>query len=535
MAYIVAGALPSESFAVLALTCYVLLSFHVIMGLLPRDVSRPEPPDRASQPKQPPRCTAEPQLDPESSRRLVQVGRARVAAPARPGQITVTITSAKGRKEPNLLLPKEPPAERSFGRSAPALRASQREQPPRCAAEPQLGPASSRRLVQVGRARVAAPARQGQIMSAKGRKKPNLLLPKEPPAERAFGRSAPALLDAATLPAVHATALAAPARQGQIMSAKGRKKPNLLLPKEPPAERAFGRSAPALLDAATLPAVHATALAAPARQGQIMSAKGRKKPNLLLPKEPPAERAFGRSAPALLDAATLPAVHATALAAPARQGQIMSAKGRKKPNLLLPKEPPAERAFGRSAPALLDAATLPAVHATALDRMVANTREAPKTPPAPSTLIRCRSHGADSSGAWEIVIHGDALASRLAFQLQQVEEQWARVWRAERRTADEKRLLHGVAVDTSASAQRALGCLSKPSMRWSPSVNNELSPNSAFRHRAPASPQGTGSKDSRCGLSPGIKGSRGPFVSSSSMFYANVVSRQNRMQCGEAL
>jgi hypothetical protein len=376
MAYIVAGALPSESFAVLALTCYVLLSFHVIMGLLPRDVSRPEPPDRASQPKQPPRCTAEPQLDPESSRRLVQVGRARVAAPARPGQITVTITSAKGRKEPNLLLPKEPPAERSFGRSAPALRASQREQPPRCAAEPQLGPASSRRLVQVGRARVAAPARQGQIMSA---------------------------------------------------------------------------------------------------------------------------------------------------------------KGRKKPNLLLPKEPPAERAFGRSAPALLDAATLPAVHATALDRMVANTREAPKTPPAPSTLIRCRSHGADSSGAWEIVIHGDALASRLAFQLQQVEEQWARVWRAERRTADEKRLLHGVAVDTSASAQRALGCLSKPSMRWSPSVNNELSPNSAFRHRAPASPQGTGSKDSRCGLSPGIKGSRGPFVSSSSMFYANVVSRQNRMQCGEAL
>ena len=101
--------------------------------------------------------------------------------------------------------------------------------------------------------------------------------------------------------------------------------------------------------------------------------------------------------------------------------------------MLLPKDPPAERAFGRSAPALLDAATLPAVQATALDRMLANTREAPKTPPAPSKLIRFRSHGADSAGAWEIVIHGDALASRLAFKLQQVEEQLARARRSERR------------------------------------------------------------------------------------------------------
>jgi len=353
MAYMVAGALFSESFAVLALTCYVLLSFHVIMGLLPRDNSRPEPPDRASQ----------------------------------------------------------------------------REQPPRRAAKPQLGPGSRRRLVQVGRDRVAAPARPGQITSA----------------------------------------------------------------------------------------------------------KGRKDSILLLPMEPPSERTFGRSAPALLDAATLPAVQATALAAPARPGQITSAKGRKEPNLLLPKDPPAERAFGRSAPALLDAATLPAVQATALDRMLANTREAPKTPPAPSKLIRFRSHGADSAGAWEIVIHGDALASRLAFKLQQVEEQLARAWRAERRTADEKSLQHGVAVDTSAPAQRAFGCVSKPSMRRSPSVNNELSPNSAFGHRAPASPQGTGSKGSRCRLSLGIKGSRGPFVSSSSMFYAHVVSRQVRMQCGKAL
>ena len=222
----VAGALISESFAVLALTSCVLLSFHVIMGLLPRDVSRPGPPDRVSRQVQLPRRTAEPQLGPESGRRLVQG--ARVAAPARPGQIT--------------------------------------------------------------------------------------------------------------------------------------------------------------------------------------SAKGRKEPILLLLKEPPAERAFGRSAPALLDADTLPAVQATALAAPARPGQITSAKGRKVPNLLLLKEPPAERAFGRSAPALLDAAT-------------------------PSTLIRFRSHGADSAGAWEVVIHGDALASRLAFKLHQVEEQLARAWRAERRAA----------------------------------------------------------------------------------------------------
>ena len=113
MAYMVACALLSESFAVLALACYILLCLLVIMGLLPRDVSRPEPPDRAPQREQPLRRTAEPQLGPGSRRRLVQAGR----APARPGQIT----SAGGRKDPNLLLPKEPPAERAFCRSAPAL------------------------------------------------------------------------------------------------------------------------------------------------------------------------------------------------------------------------------------------------------------------------------------------------------------------------------------------------------------------------------------------------------------------------------
>ena len=97
MAYMVAGALFSESFAVLALTCYVLLSFHVIMGLLPRDDSRPDPPDRASQQEQPRRRTAETQLGPGKHLLRVQV------------------TSTKERKEPNLMLPKEPPAERASG------------------------------------------------------------------------------------------------------------------------------------------------------------------------------------------------------------------------------------------------------------------------------------------------------------------------------------------------------------------------------------------------------------------------------------
>jgi hypothetical protein len=56
-----AGALLSESLAVLALACYILLCLHV-MVILPRHVSPPEPLDRASQWEQPPRRTAEPQL-----------------------------------------------------------------------------------------------------------------------------------------------------------------------------------------------------------------------------------------------------------------------------------------------------------------------------------------------------------------------------------------------------------------------------------------------------------------------------------------
>ena len=57
-----------------------------------------------------------------------------------------------------------------------------------------------------------------------------------------------------------------------------------------------------------------------------------------------------------------------------------------------------DRAFGRSAPALLEAATLPAVQATALDRifrtksierMMLNTRDTPKTPSSTPTRCSC--------------------------------------------------------------------------------------------------------------------------------------------------
>jgi hypothetical protein len=140
-------------------------------------------------------------------------------------------------------------------------------------------------------------------------------------------------------------------------------------------------------------------------------------------------------------------------------------------------------------------APLPASQREQLPRRMTPKARARRAEPQDTGSKDSRSHGADSAGAREIVIHGDALASRLAFKLQQVEEQFAR-----------------------------------------------MAPEARARR---AEPQGTRSKDSRCGLSPGIKGSRGPvtgpFVSSSSMFYANVVSRQvklvrmHRMQCGQTL
>jgi hypothetical protein len=212
----------------------------------------------------------------------------------------------------------------------------------------------------------ATPTRPGQIMST---------------TERAFCRSAPALLEAATLPAVQATALdrifrtksiermmlntrdtpktpnstpmpvsftsAAPTRQGQITSTKGSREPVLLLPKKPPAERAFGCSAPALLEAATLPAVQATAL------DRIFRTKSIERMMLNT-----------RDTPKTPNSTPMPVSFTSA--APTRPGQITSTKGSREPVLLLPKKPPAERAFGC------------AVQITALDRMVANTRKTPE-------------------------------------------------------------------------------------------------------------------------------------------------------------
>jgi len=344
-----AGALLSESLAVLALACYILLCLHV-MVILPRDVSPPEPLDRASQREQPPRRTAEPQLGPGSRRRLVQAGSASVAAPARPGQIT----SAKGRKEPNLLI-----RIRSHGAdSAGVCETTDPAEPimPRPASKPSL------RVIE---------------LSAKqtGRNKA-----KEPPVQRST-----------------------PTQPKSMRRSKS----------------------------------HESLTSAP------FKGLRRSKSHESLTSAP--FKGLRRSSSDCTD-----------------EGSQLSQSS------------------------------------------------TPVTRPE--------------------VIHGDALASRIAFKLQQVEKQLARAWRAERRrTADEKSLQHGVAVDASVPVQRALGCHSKPSMRWSwsePSLGDiELSPTPS--HRAPASPQGTGSKDSRCGSSlPGIKGSRGPFVSSSSKFYANVVSRQ---------
>jgi len=369
-----AGALLSESLAVLALACYILLCLHV-MVILPRDVSPPEPLDRASQREQPPRRTAEPQLGPGSRRRLVQAGSASVAAPARPGQIT----SAKGRKEPNLLI-----RIRSHGAdSAGVCETTDPAEPimPRPASKPSL------RVIE---------------LSAKqtGRNKA-----KEPPVQRST-----------------------PTQPKSMRRSKS----------------------------------HESLTSAPF--------KGLRRSKS----------------------------HESLTSAPFK-------------------------GLRRSSSDCTDEGSQLSQSSTPVTRPESLTS-------APFEGLRRSSSHESLQLSREIVIHGDALASRIAFKLQQVEKQLARAWRAERRrTADEKSLQHGVAVDASVPVQRALGCHSKPSMRrsWSePSLGDiELSPTPS--HRAPASPQGTGSKDSRCGSSlPGIKGSRGPFVSSSSKFYANVVSRQ---------
>ena len=158
IAYMVAGALLSDSFAVLALACYILICLDVLKGLVPlacaeaprispyiymasystvpmpvaaaaaTETSQSEP---AAMPAGPFRTksidrmmlnTRDTPKAPNSPRTPICFPRHyyksfTAAAPAKPRQIT----STKGIKEPDLLLPKKPPAERELGRSAPAL------------------------------------------------------------------------------------------------------------------------------------------------------------------------------------------------------------------------------------------------------------------------------------------------------------------------------------------------------------------------------------------------------------------------------
>jgi hypothetical protein len=471
----VAGGLLSDSFAVLTLACYILVCLHAIIGLLSVDGSRPEPPDRASQ-----------------------------------------------------------------------------------TAEPQLGPASRLRLVQAGRVRVAAPARPGQITPANGRKKPDLLLPKKLPAERAFGRSAPALLDAATLPAFQATA-------------------HITDPAKPSMRRPASETSLGVIELSAKQTGRNKAKTPPEREIAI-HAVGR--PTVL-------DRMMENTREAPKTPGAPQPTPPTLIRFRSKGSDSKGACGITNPTKLSMRRPASETSLGgielsAKQTGSNKAKTPPereiAIHAvgrpTVLDRMMENTREAPKTPgvpPTPPTLIRFRSKGSDSAGACgitnpaklsmrrpasetslggielsakqtgsnkaktpperEITMHGGALARRLAFKMQRVEERLALACRAES-------MQRGVAVDASVPAKKASGWHSEPSMQTSSESSlgvNELSPNSAFRHPSSPIPQGTGSKDSRRGSSLGIKSSRGPSVSSSARFYANVVTRRVGMQSGNAL
>jgi hypothetical protein len=160
-----------------------------------------------------------------------------------------------------------------------------------------------------------APAKPRQITSTKEIKEPDLLLPKvapnKPPVERALGCSAPAL-DAATLPAVQATAL----QPSDLMVANTRKSRETsrsepaALPAGPFRTKSIERMMLNTRDTPKAPNSPRTPIrftpAAPAKPRQISSTKGITEPDLPLPKKPPAERAFGRSAPALLESSLTP-------------------------------------------------------------------------------------------------------------------------------------------------------------------------------------------------------------------------------------
>jgi hypothetical protein len=562
----VAGGLLSDSFAVLTLACYILVCLHAIIGLLSVDGSRPEPPDRASQ-------TAEPQLGPASRLRLVQAGRVRVAAPARPGQIT----PANGRKKPDLLLPKKLPAERAFGRSAPALldaatlpafQATAHITDP---AKPSMRrPASETSLgvielsaKQTGRNKAKTPPEREIAIHAVGR--PTVL-------DRMMENTREAPKTPGAPQPTPPTLIRFRSKGSDSKGACGITNPTKLSMRRPASETSLG-----VIELSAKQTGRNKAKTPPEREIAI-HAVGR--PTVL-------DRMMENTREAPKTPGAPQPTPPTLIRFRSKGSDSKGACGITNPTKLNMRRPASETSLGvielsAKQTGSNKAKTPPereiAIHAvgrpTVLDRMMENTREAPKTPgvpPTPPTLIRFRSKGSDSAGACgitnpaklsmrrpasetslggielsakqtgsnkaktpperEITMHGGALARRLAFKMQRVEERLALACRAES-------MQRGVAVDASVPAKKASGWHSEPSMQTSSESSlgvNELSPNSAFRHPASPIPQGTGSKDSRRGSSLGIKSSRGPSVSSSARFYANVVTRRVGMQSGNAL
>jgi hypothetical protein len=166
-----------------------------------------------------------------------------------------------------------------------------------------------------------APAKPSPITSTKGTKEPDLLLPtvapKKPTAERVLGCSAPAL-DAATLPAVQATALDLMVANTRTETRETSRSEPVALTAGPFRTKSIDRMMLNTRDTPKAPNSPRTPIcfprhyyksftaAAPAKLRQITSTKGIKEPDLLLPKKPPAERELGRSAPALLESSLTP-------------------------------------------------------------------------------------------------------------------------------------------------------------------------------------------------------------------------------------
>ena len=160
----IAGALLSDSFAVLALVCYIWICLDVIMGLLPLT------------------CAEAPRISPHGKLQY-NAGKLQYNADVQcmasystmPMTVTAIAAAETNRSELDAL-----PAGR-FRTKSMRMMLNLRDTPKTPKSTPM--PISSKS---------AAPTRPGQITST---------------TDRAFGRSAPALLEAATLPAVQATAL----------------------------------------------------------------------------------------------------------------------------------------------------------------------------------------------------------------------------------------------------------------------------------------------------------------------------------------